>query len=142
MESVSSGPMTRKFRCSLFSFITSRRKCPSTRVADAAHCPGLGNVNRVVAKIRHLQVFEQKPAVGVGICSHASFSLGRKFGQFRFQASLLIEEFFGLVASQPVFQQLEVFGIARQVGQRNLMRAKRAFNRQTIDNLRPRPALG
>ena len=111
------------------------------RVADAAH-PRRGHVDRVVAEIRHPQVAEQHAAVGVGIRAHASFALGRQFGQFRFQAALLIEEFLRPVAPQPVFQQLEVFGMGGRVGERHLVRPEGAFNLQAIDHLRPRPALG
>ena len=67
------------------------------RVADAAHSRR-GHVDRVVAEIRHPQVAEQHAAVGMRIRTHASFALGRKFGQFRFQAALLVEEFLRPVA--------------------------------------------
>jgi hypothetical protein len=89
-------------------------------VADAAH-PGRGRLDRVVAEIRHPQVAEQNPAVGVGIRARASFGVGRKFGQFRFEVALLIEEFLRPVAPQPVFQQLEVFGMRGRVGEQHLM---------------------
>ena len=111
------------------------------RVADAAH-PRRGHIHRVVAEIRHPQVAQQHAAVGVGIGAHASFALGRQFGQFRFQTALLIEEFLRPVASQPVFQQLEVFGMGGRIGERHLVRTEGAFNLQAIDDLRPRPALG
>ena len=111
------------------------------RVADAAH-PRRRHVDGVVAEIRHAQVAQQHAAVGVGIRAHASFALGRKFGQFRFQAALLIEEFLRPVAPQPVFQQLEVFGMGGRVGERHLVRAEGAFDLQAVDHLRPRPALG
>ena len=62
------------------------------------------HVHRVVPKVRHDQVAEQHTAVGVGIRTHASVALGRQFGQFRFQAALLVEEFLRPVAAQPVFQ--------------------------------------
>jgi hypothetical protein len=97
------------------------------RVADAAHA-WLGHRFRVVAEIRHPQVAQQHAAVGVGIRAHASFALGRKFGQFRFQAALLIEEFLRPVAPQPLFQQLEVFGMGGRVGERHLVRTEGAFN--------------
>ena len=84
--------------------------------------PGRGHVNRIVAEIRHPQVAEQHATVGVGIRAHASFALGRQFGQFRFQASLLIEEVLRPVAPQPVFQQLEVFGMSGRVSERRLVR--------------------
>ena len=111
------------------------------RVADAAH-PRRRHVDRVVAEIRHPQVAKQNATVGVGIRAHAPFAFGRKFGQFRFQAALLIKEFFWPVAPQPVFQQLEVFGMGGRVGERHLVRTEGAFNLQAIDHLRPRPALG
>ena len=66
---------------------------------------------------------------------------GRKFGQFRLQAALLVEEFLGPVASQPVFQHLEMFGMGGRVGERHLVRAERAFDLFAIDDLRPGPAL-
>ena len=67
--------------------------------------------------------------------------LGAKFGQFRFQAALLIEEFLRPVALQPVLQQLEVFGMRPRV-ERHLVRTEGAFDLQPIDDLRPGPALG
>jgi hypothetical protein len=73
------------------------------RVADTAHSRR-GHIGRVVTEIRHPQVAQQNATVGVGIRAHAPFALGRKFGQFRFQAALLIEEFLWPVALQPVFQ--------------------------------------
>src|SRR5208337_3800355 len=42
LESVSSGPKTRKLRCSVFSFATSRRKRPSTCVSPMPRTPGEG----------------------------------------------------------------------------------------------------
>ena len=99
------------------------------RVADAAH-PRRGHGLRVVAEIRHAQVAQQHSAVGVGIRAHAPFALGRKFGQLRFQAALLVEEFLRPVAPQPVFQQLEVFGMGSRVGERYLVRAECAFDLQ------------
>ncbi len=111
------------------------------RVADAAH-PRRRHVLRVVAEIRHAQVAQQLAAVGVRIRAHATVALGRQFGQFRFQAALFIEELFGSVAPQPVFQELEVFGMCGRVGERHLVRPEGAFDRQAIDYLRSGPALG
>ncbi len=78
----------------------------------------------------------------MGIRAHASFTRGREFGQFRFQAALLIEEFLRPVAPQPVLQQREVFGMRGRVGERYLMCAERAFDLAAVDHLRPRPAFG
>jgi hypothetical protein len=112
------------------------------RVADAAH-PWRGHIDSVLAEIRQPQIAEHNAAVGVGIRAHAPFTPGGKFGQFRFQASALIEEFLRPVAHQPVFQQLEVFLRRwRRYSDWNLMRPERALDLQAIDDLRPRPPLG
>ena len=42
LELVSSGLKRRKLRASMFSFITSRRNVPMTRVASAVTCAGFG----------------------------------------------------------------------------------------------------
>ena len=73
------------------------------RVADAGRSRRR-HIDRVGAKVRHPQIAQQHAAVGVGIRAHASFALGRQFGQFRFQPALLIEELLRPVAPQPVLQ--------------------------------------
>src|ERR1035441_2191758 len=45
------------------------------------------------------------------------------------------------VAPQPVFQQLEVFGMGSRVGERYLVRAECALDLQPIDHLGSGPAL-
>ncbi len=59
---------------------------------------------------------QENSAVGVRILAHAPVALGRQLSQFRFQASLLIEQFLGPIAPQPVFQTFEVFGMGPRVG--------------------------
>ncbi len=93
-------------------------------VADAAH-PRRGNLDCIVAEVRHAKVAEQHAAVGMRIRAHAAGALGRKFGQFRLQAALLIEKFLGPVALQPFFEELEMSGICSRVLDRNLMRTRR-----------------
>jgi hypothetical protein len=81
------GPKTRKLRCSSFSFVTSRRKRPSTRACRRCPArPAPGTSTGVVAEIRHPQVAQQHAAVGVRIRAHAPLALGRELGQFRLQA--------------------------------------------------------
>ena len=110
-------------------------------VADAAR-PRRRHVDRVLAEIRHPQVAEQDAAVGVGIGAHAPVARGRKFGQFRFQAPLLVEQLLRPVAPQPVLQQLEVLGMGGRVGERHLVRTESALDLQAVDHLGPGPALG
>jgi len=111
-------------------------------IADAA-CTGGWHVDRVLAEIRHPQVPQQNAAVGVGIRAHPPSAPGRKLGEFRFQAALLIEEFLRPVASQPVFQQLEMCGRGgRRYRDWILMRPERAFDLPAIDHFRSCPTLG
>ena len=51
LESVSSGETTRKFFASAFSFMTSRRKTPMTRVDSALDDAGLRHIHGVIAEI-------------------------------------------------------------------------------------------
>jgi hypothetical protein len=53
-----------------------------------------------------------------------------------------IEQFLRTVAFQPVFQQLQVFGMIRIDGNRHLVRAERAFDLQAIDPFGTGPAFG
>jgi hypothetical protein len=82
------------------------------------------------------------PPLAWGFAPMRRSPLGASSAKFRFQAALLIEEFLGPVAAQPVFQQLEMLGMRGRIGERHLMRTEGAFDLQAIDDLRPRPALG
>ena len=100
------------------------------------------HVDRIVAEIWHPQIAEQNPPIGVRVRAHSPLALRRKFSQFRIQAAMFIEEFLRPIAPQPVFQQLEVFGMGGRVGQRHLMRTEGTFDLKAIDHLRSGPALG
>lgn len=62
------------------------------------------------------------------IRAHPPFTLGRKLGELRLQAALLVEQLLRPVAPEPVFQQLEVLGMGGRVGERHLVRPEGAFN--------------
>ena len=55
----------------------------------------------MVAKVRHLQIAQKNPTVGVGVCAHATRAFRCEFGEFGFQRSVRIEEFFRPVALHP-----------------------------------------
>ena len=97
--------------------------------------------DRVVAKVRHLQIAQKNPTVGVRVGAHATGAFRRELGEFGFQRSVRIEEFFRPVALHPAFQQLDMVGMRGVDEQGNLMRPKRAFDLQAVDDLRPGPAL-
>ena len=101
-----------------------------------------GDHDRVVAKVRHLQIAQKNSAVRMRVGAHPTPTLRRERGKFSFQRSVRVEEFFRPVALHPAFQELDVVGVACVDEQRNLMRPERSFDLQAVDDLRPAPALG
>lgn len=99
---------------------------------------GVGTPGPVLAEVGHLQIAQQQAAVGAGICAHAPVARRASSGG---ETAVRVEEFFGPVAPQPVFQHLEVFGIHRRVGDRHLMGAEGALDQPAVDDLRPGPTL-
>src|ERR1700733_12149348 len=76
------------------------------------------------------------------IGAHPSVALGRKFGQFRFKAAILIEKFLGLVAFHPTLKLLDVTWMLGIHQNRHLVRPEGALYLQAIHFLRPSPTLG
>ena len=54
---------------------------------------------------------------------------------------MLVEELLRPVAPHPLLEQRDAVGLLAHVGERDLVRAPRALDRQAVDLLRPRPAL-
>ena len=95
----------------------------------------------MIAKVRHLQIAQKNPAVGMRVGAHPTTTLRRKLGKFGFQRSVRIEEFFRLVALHPAFEELDMVGMRGVDKQGNLMRPKRAFDLQAVNDLRARSNL-
>ena len=93
-------------------------------------------------EIRHSQVTQQNAAIGVGIGAHTPIAFRRQLGQFRYEPAIFIEQFFGLVALHPAFEQLDVIGMLGINQKRHLMRPERALDFQTVDDFRPVQPLG
>jgi hypothetical protein len=91
------------------------------------------HVDRVKVKIRHAQVAQQNPAVGVRIGAHPPVALRRQIGQFRYQAAIIIEQLLGLVAFHPAFKLLDVIGMLWIHQERHLMRSERTLDLEAID---------
>jgi len=64
-------------------------------------------------------------------------TLWREFGYFTAKFAGPVEEFFRKIALHPVFQNLEMTRLGRQIRDRHLVRAPCAFDRFTVHNLRP-----
>ena len=55
----------------------------------------------MVTKVRHLQIAQKNPTVGVWVGAHATGAFRCELGEFGFQRSVRIEEFFRPVALHP-----------------------------------------
>ncbi len=98
--------------------------------------------HRVDVEVRHAQVAQQSPTIGVRIGAHPSVALGGELGQFRNEAAIPVEQFFRLVAPHPGFKLLEMFGVLGIYQEWHLVGSEGALDLKTIDDLRPCPALG
>src|SRR5437588_5829005 len=78
----------------------------------------------------------------MGIHSHTPVCQRSKCCQFRKQLSMVVEEFFGLVALHPTLKNLQVLRLAFKISNRDLMGAEGAFDGQAIDCLWAGPAFG
>ena len=107
----------------------------------ALHRTGRGHGNGMLVQARHHQGFEQLPAIGVRVKAHAPLACRRNRRELFAELACGVKQLFGLVALQPCFQLLQVFGLG-ELGNRHLVGAPGAFDRQAVHFLRPGPALG
>ncbi len=88
-------------------------------------------------------VDQQLAAVGVRIGAHAARRpLGASAASSGTSVPLRVEQLLRLVAAHPALELAQVLGIGLHLGQRHLMRAEGPLDRQAVDHLRARPALG
>ena len=71
------------------------------------HFAGLLHLHRVVAEIRQLQLLAQQAAVGVRVGAHAARARGASALSSGMQPAVGVEQLLGLVAAQPVLEQLQ-----------------------------------
>ena len=76
------------------------------------------------------------------IGAHPAGALRGELGQFGPQAALAVEQFLGLVALHPLFEDLHMVRVLVHVAHRHLMRAPVAFGALAVDLLRAGPPLG
>ena len=74
------------------------------------------------AEVRHAQLAQQQPAVGVGVRAHAALPLRRERLQLGDERAVVVKEFLGVVAAQPLLELHEVLGVVH--GDRHLVRAE------------------
>ena len=127
------------------------RRVGAERIAQerAEHPRGLADARRrrghrdgVVTEVGQLEIAQQRTAVGVRVGAHAPLTLGREGRQLRPERAILVKQLLGAVGAKPLLELTQVLGIPSQVGERNLMGAKRPLRRQPVDHLRAGPALG
>ena len=103
---------------------------------------GPGHFDSVITEVRHFQVPQHKAAIGVRIGAHSSVALWSKFGQFGFELAVFLEQLFGLVASHPFFQQLQMPPFVSQIRERHLVRAPGTLRRFAIHLFWSSPTFG
>ena len=84
---------------------------------------------------------EQFAAIGVRIGTHTAVTRRRQRGELFTELPSLVEQFLRLVASHPIFELLQMFGLL-EIRDRHLMRAPSTLDRFAIDEFRSGPALG
>src|SRR5215211_1771594 len=103
---------------------------------------GLLDFQRVVAEVGQVEVFEDPAAVGVWARAHAmvaSRDVGGKLGD---QATLLVEQLFGMVGAHPLLQHRELLRVGPDVRQRHLVGAEGALDGQAAHLVGTGPPLG
>ena len=100
------------------------------------------NLHRKLAEVGHLERLQQQSAVGMRVHAHATAAFGRNLRQLRAEGALLVEEFLGLVALHPLFQQAQVIGLLANLAEWNLMRAPGIFDGLAVNKFRPGPSFG
>ena len=97
---------------------------------------------RVVGVVGQVERPEHAAAVGVRIRAEPAVATGRERGQLGAEPAVVVEELLRPIAPHPALEQGEVRGILPHPVHRHLVRAESALDRQAVDRLGPRPALG
>ena len=69
------------------------------------------NFERIIVKSGMSSAMSSRPPLTCGIAAHPAIAGRRKVRQFINESAILVEEFLGLVASHPGFEDLEMFGV-------------------------------
>src|ERR1035437_4848277 len=102
----------------------------------------LGNVHGVLAEVRHDQIAEEQPAIGVRVGAHSVLTVRGKRRELGPEGALLVEQLLWLVAAHPGLEHLPMRLVGADVGDGNLMRSPGAFDLLAVHDLRAGPALG
>jgi hypothetical protein len=113
-------------------------------VAHAGHGgdTGLDTSQSVFAEVGHVERFAEKTTVTDGVGRHTLGSLGSEFSQLRNELTLRSENFFGLVASHPVLEKLEMGWVGGNIGDWDLMRSPETLRELTAVGSWSSPSLG
>ncbi len=95
----------------------------------------------VVAEVRHHEVAQQQPTVGVRVGAHPPGPVGAKARSSGRSRPVVVEELLGAVAAHPLLELRAVLGVGAGLGQRHLMGAEGPLDREPVDHLRAGPAL-
>jgi hypothetical protein len=69
------------------------------------------DIDRVIAKVGHLQIAQQEASVGVRVGAHAPLPLGCQRRQLGTEGPALVEQLLGLIGAHPLLELREVLGL-------------------------------
>jgi hypothetical protein len=99
------------------------------------------HLDRVVAEVGKQQVAQQQAAVCVRARAHPPLAARRELEELRHGCAVVFEELLGPVGTHPLLEHAQVFLVPAHVRDRDLVRAPSVLDRETVDLLRPGPAL-
>src|SRR4051812_33732736 len=79
-------------------------------------CSGFLHINSIFCKIGQYKISQEFSTIGVWVYSHAPIATRSKRRQFWNEVPALVKVFFWMVASEPVFQNSEMFWISFDFG--------------------------
>jgi len=85
---------------------------------------------------------EEDPTVRVRVRAHPALAPRGKPPQLGAQPAALVEELLGAVAAHPLLEHVSMSGVLARAEHGDLVCSPRAFDLQSVDLSKPRPALG
>src|SRR5262249_4005406 len=85
--------------------------------------------DRVITKVRQLEIAQEHAAVRVRVGTHATVARRQQRAKLLSWGSVLVEQLHRAVGEEPLFELDQVLGLGGEIGEGNLMRSERALDR-------------
>ncbi len=110
-------------------------------MASLVLAPGRGTSTACSRKSGISRSRSSRPPLACGLAPMRRSPSGASAASSGRRAPPCVEQLLGSVGAQPFLELAQVLGVALQIGERNLVGAKRALRGQPVDDLRAGPAL-